>query len=128
MSRVPGLTRRDLLSLLPGGLALLWPWAARAGSGDERLDACLALFSDRESAAQVGRAYLDSFPSEGAPALLLELLDPPPGFSGAPLRRWAATAVRRDFESSDTVALGGWRLARTEARLCGLVAAVSRGP
>ena len=39
----------------------------------------------------------------------------------AALRRWFRRSIRRDFEAGCIVELEGWILARTEARLCGLV-------
>ena len=113
------LTRRGLLSLIPGGLALLLPRAS-PGRDRARARAVCALFGDPGSAARVGRAYLDSVPSERDLDRLLALLDPPQAAGLEALRAWAASSVSRDFERGDAVDVGGWQLARTEARLCAL--------
>ena len=124
-------TRRELLRLagLGLGLGLGWfprrAWAQR--TSDPRLAACLRLLPDPVSTAAVGRAYLERVPAERDAIVLLERLAIPtsllPGGQEATLRRWFRRRIRRDFEAGRIVEVEGWILARTEARLCGLVTA-----
>ncbi len=117
-------TRRELLRLAWLGLAL-FPGRAAARWPDARLDACLRLFPEPAGAGLVGRAYLDRVPAERDAERLLELLAIPQTLlrSGATqrLHRWVWERIRDDFEAGRTVEVGGWILAQTEARLCGLV-------
>ena len=81
------------------------------------------IFRDREAARSVGRCYLASHPEEVAGARLLaaelgrQQLSPP---AGEGLRRALADRRRQDFEDGAVVVVGGWVLARTEARACAL--------
>lgn len=121
MTHGTSLTRRELLALLLGGLALAAGWPRRSRAADPRLAACRALFSGRAGAAALGATYLARFPEESDPQRLLALLDPPARTSDDELRRWVEVRSRADFASADTVEVGGFLLSRTEARLCGLV-------
>ena len=77
----------------------------------------------------VGDWYLERFPEERTETRLIGLLSKSiPGFSGRgdigdnPAFRDAVRgACATDFERRDVVSIGGWLLARTEARLCALV-------
>lgn len=85
------------------------------------------------SAARVGRAYLRSHPAEASAARLVDQLTagwPERGaqlerLSIAQLRRRVQSAVRADFAAGRTVAVRGWVLAASEARLLGLAALVA---
>jgi len=78
------------------------------------------------SATDLGVEYLSRFPDEASRnALLARLQGLVPAASllasdgdDAPLR----ARVRQDFVDGDLVRLGGWRLSRTELRLCALAA------
>ena len=77
------------------------------------------LFSDPEDARSIGRSYLAARPDESAGARLLaqELRRQQfrrPGAEG--LRRALADRRRQDLEDGMVVVVGGWVLARTEAR------------
>ena len=119
------ITRRGFIVL--GGLAV--GGGAAVLLSDDR-DASLsrtvaASFSDADSARAVGEAYLQAVPSEDDLRRL-----------GGALRRsnraWARVAgpedvrrlaraeVRRDYAAGRLVAVSGWYLSRTEARLCAL--------
>jgi hypothetical protein len=82
-----------------------------------------------DSAALLGRSYLDGAPLEADPARLVGLIGvalepaPPPGDSEGQeaLRKRLAERIRGDFLNGDTVAVDGWLLAISEARLCALV-------
>jgi hypothetical protein len=95
----------------------------------ERLGGVIAR---RASAARLGLAYLEGAPDEADAGLLarelagrlaadgraLDLLDAP----DEAIAERVAARCRADFAEDDTVRVGGWVLARTEARLCALVA------
>ena len=88
------------------------------------------LFSRPASAARVGRAYLRAHPAEAEVERLLGALTAgwPEGaaqierLSTAQLRRRLGAVIRADFAAGRTVAVGGWVLAASEARLFGLAA------
>jgi hypothetical protein len=126
MTHPATLSRRQLLALLPGAVALAAGWPVRAHNEDPRLAACRALFRRHAGAAEVGAAYLARFPGESDPLRLLALLDVPAQVSGVALRAWVQERARADFAREETVDVGGWLLSRTEARLCGLVRAGER--
>lgn len=87
------------------------------------VDRLVALFTDREDARAVGRAFLATHPAEADRARLLaalaglEQIQTPTG-----LRQAFAGFRERDFQAGDIVIVDGWVLARCEARLCALVA------
>ena len=95
----------------------------------------LGVFSRPESAAVVGRRYLERYPAEADPVRLLAAIEGrlrraagPPSLppldriGNARLARHIAAAVSRDFEDGRIAEVEGWLLAETEARLCALAA------
>jgi hypothetical protein len=114
------------------GLAAPALLAFLAGCGRESVLArsLSGFFADPESAHGVGRAYLELSPDERDIDTVLERLASPQ------LRRWEALASsdperlvqelrlqhRSDFAHERVVALRGWVLSKTEARLCALAA------
>jgi hypothetical protein len=136
MSRTREIERRTFLRQAGAatalGLAAPTLLAFLAGCGRE---SALALslsgfFADRESARAVGREYLERAPGERDADRVLEQL------AGPHLREWEALAAsgsdrlaqmlrrqhRDDFAQERVVAIRGWVLSETEARLCALVA------
>lgn len=92
----------------------------------QRLAGCL---SHPGSARPVGARYLAGAPGEAHPLLLTALiagsLHAVRAMAGADrqtLRRLLAARQRSDFASQHIVAVDGWILSRTEARLCALSA------
>lgn len=88
----------------------------------------VTLIGSPESARVVGRAYLQHRPQEADVRLLVSALigDRVLGDARGLMTHREALyhAVRaecqRDFENGELVAIGGWYLARSEARMCGL--------
>lgn len=85
------------------------------------------LFSDVESAREVGRRYLARFPDQANHTLLLERS----GLAGLPqdspaeptlLRKALDRRRQQDFLTGNTVTLDGWILAQSEVDLCALLA------
>jgi hypothetical protein len=129
------ITRRGLLigaaaatASLAAGRLKSWPFSGVApGSPGERLAGLLA---DRDSARALGRVYLRTVPAEANARRLTSLLTQSLSRGGR-LGRMSDTALREqlhrrtleEFRTLRTVELDGWVLARTEARLCALVAA-----
>lgn len=119
------LTRRTFLALAAAGVgaAALGRWL-RDGSGEPELALTArvaALFDDRGSAQEVGRAYLRYQPEEDGEHELARLLEQAhPGWRRGDLRRHARAAVRADYRRGDMLADDGWYIARTEARLAAL--------
>ena len=116
-------------------VSLLW---AAAGGGAvvtiNRLDwhrplevkIAMAL-SDGRYAGKLGRVYLDEFPADRDLTRLIDLLFPDLARRPAPVQATAlaeslAKRVRQDFVDGNVVSLEGWLLARTEARICALLA------
>lgn len=101
--------------------------APTQGDAAERL---ARIIPHAASARTIGRAWLAAHPDEREVALLearllgalalerrgLAALD------NAALRAHAVVRIRADFAAGRTVTLGGWVLARTEARLCAVSA------
>jgi hypothetical protein len=81
---------------------------------------------DRQAAEKVGRRYLAIAPSEANVGSLLEHLGlaASPSDDGDEHRTHTRFAERRrrEFANGDTVVIDGWILARSEARLCALIA------
>jgi hypothetical protein len=138
MSPTPPLGRRAFLEALLAAAA--WGLGAPAliGCGRARpLEGALAAFyADARSARAVGRAVLERHPEEGDPdTLLLQL-------AGSRLPRWERLAAadpvglaealreahRADLREDRVVAIRGWVLSRSEARLCALAELLSREP
>jgi len=99
----------------------------------ESVEAGIArLFSDSESARSVGWRYLERFPEQASRERLLEdaglaalpgdLPGDEPLLVGSLLKAALNQRREQDFLAGDTVILGGWILARSEASLCALLA------
>lgn len=88
----------------------------------------VALIGCPESARAVGREYLRHRPREADVRLLVnfvigdEIPDDARGLMAdrEVLRHAVRAECQRDFEKGELVAIGGWYLARSEARMCGL--------
>jgi hypothetical protein len=81
-----------------------------------------------DSAARLGRLYLDDAPLEAdAKRLVTRLgvsgptMPPISAATEEALRASLDARIRNDFINGDTVSVGGWLLSITEARLCALV-------
>jgi hypothetical protein len=87
------------------------------------------LIHHADSAALLGRLYLNGAPHEADPARLAGLIGVTPvpalpagdGGGQEALRKRLAERIRGDFLNGDTVEVDGWLLAISEARLCALV-------
>lgn len=93
-------------------------WAGpAAASGEDDTETILRRFiDDFESAAAVGRRYLETLPRDNDRAALRAELIPLLEHDGL------ARIREREFAAGETVILGGWVLTRTEARICALAA------
>jgi hypothetical protein len=127
------LTRRGFLAgLVAGvvgaalGLRLYWS-GARTPAGAERLASTLP---HTDSAVRLGRRYLEGAPGESDAARLVALIGtmPSDGESDAALRERLQARIRQDFIDGATVAVDGWLLSLTEARLCALVSLLQTTP
>jgi hypothetical protein len=80
-------------------------------------------FREPEAAAWLGRTYLAMVPSDRDPiALEKAVYGKPLPASRTAMEKRLAENIERDFLIGNMVAVGGWCLARTEARLCALSA------
>jgi hypothetical protein len=122
MLRFPKLSRRSFLVVVAGtsgAAALAGPRLLKIldqlGHG-VREDATRA-------ARRVGRIYLSSHPEEADPALLQRALFGAAGGSWDDRRAAIAweEACQSDFRAARLVAVEGWWLAQSEARLCALL-------
>ncbi len=96
------------------------PAAAKTRKSRAR-EGLAALFPDLAAARQVGRAYLEAYPSDADREKLLAVFDEV--FSSPrPDRFRDKINARRehDFQRQDLAVVGGWVLSATEARLCAL--------
>jgi hypothetical protein len=130
------IARRGFLTI--AGLTLAWIGFGRLGSlvmaGRESAPVnalgrrIVALLGCPESARVVGQAYLQRRPQEADVRLLVSsvigdrALGDTQGLMTDPeaLYRAVRAECQRDFEKGELVAIGGWYLARNEARMCGL--------
>jgi hypothetical protein len=116
------LHRRDLLialgALALGGALAPSPEPAAAEVGGRGLAGRLR---DPEAARRLGLAYLSRHPGERDFDLLHAATLKGAGEGARAVRRLRARC-REDFARGDTVRIDGWVLARTECRLCALVA------
>ena len=103
-------------AVMAGALAL-----CAVGEPADPAGALLALFTDRERARRLGRAYLAGLGELPSAAALADTIwrDLPAGGS---MRAQVAALVRDDFAEGRLECVEGWLLSRTEARLCGLAA------
>lgn len=128
MSHSPGISRRALLRALALGVpGALLPGRARASllpdsSGEDTRRALWAalteLVPERNSARQIGRAYLRAYADDTDADGLARLLVGGAGGTGEDLPGRLRRRIRRDFREADVVWVRGWLLSRTEARLC----------
>jgi len=122
--------RRFLAGLAAGivgaalGLRLYWS----GGSATREAMRLTGVLRHPDSAALLGRLYLDGNPKEADTARLVTLINAArgpalPPVTAAPdesLRAGLEERIRNDFIHGDTVAVDGWLLSITEARLCAL--------
>jgi hypothetical protein len=127
-----GFTRRGFLVGLAAGIVgaaigLRLYWSRGSAARDARRLA--GTLRHRDSAAVLGRLYLDTAPQEADAARLVTLIGAAKGPELPPvstatdesLRASLEARIRNDFINGDTVAVNGWLLSITEARLCALV-------
>jgi hypothetical protein len=125
-------TRRTVLTGLATGiigvaigLRLYWP----GGSVTREARRLAGVLRHPDSAAWLGRLYLDGKPREADTALLVTLigaargpvLPPASPTTEEALRADLDERIRNDFIYGNMVAVDGWLLSLTEARLCALV-------
>lgn len=127
------LSRRGFLATLAVGIAgaalglrLYWT-VGHPPVGAERL---VRLLPHADSAARTGRRYLEDTPREADATRLVALIGATPAGadSDAALREYLEARIRQDFIDGATVAVDGWLLAVTEARLCALVSLLRDAP
>jgi hypothetical protein len=107
------------------GLRLYWP----GGSIKREARRLAGMLRHPDSAAWLGRLYLDGKPREADAALLVTLIGAARGptlpaispTTGEALRASLEARIRNDFVYGNMVAVDGWLLSLTEARLCALV-------
>jgi hypothetical protein len=107
------------------GLRLYWS----GGSVMREARRLAGMLRHPDSAAWLGRLYLEGRPREADAALLVTLigaargpaLPPASPTTGKALRESLEARIRNDFIFGNTVAVDGWLLSITEARLCALV-------
>lgn len=136
MSFVPDRERRVLLGLLAASVVTAGPTVQAAPLTSKTVGlleafCATAMRTDRETARQIGVAYLEAFPAERGAVLkdpriaaLLAAISPGDAAEAA-LQRQAAAYQRADFEAGDVVCVRGWVLSRCEARLCAVLALVA---
>lgn len=104
----------------------------RKGPRDGRLDTRIAsllmdVIPDRQSAAAVGQAYLETNPAARSASLrLARQLLAGPAASREALRQTLRARCARDFEGGNTIFVRGWLLAETEAQVAALAVLLSK--
>jgi hypothetical protein len=127
------LTRRQALSLGFGSLALfimaravpsyLVIDDAPAKAGAEAWDYFRQLFTDLDSARDLGHQYLRFFAHESdVPLLRRAVIGSARPRDVNHLRALLAQKREHDFRTGDIAIVDGWVLSRSEARVCALIA------
>jgi hypothetical protein len=127
--------RRFLVGFLKFGLLalaqprLVWPAVAKRPKHDPLTLKLENLLAHKQSAAIIGRAYLQTTPDEWDPEILLDLIASRCGeriFDSEieEVRDCLRRGIRTDFEEAHIVKIHGWLLSITEARLSALAALV----
>jgi hypothetical protein len=116
------LRRRSVLGLLAGlaaGAAPGLPALGRQPAGDALGRICARAGREPELAA-LGRAWCAEHPHLARPDLLAALAAelPEPGLGEAEIVATLRARATEDFRARRIVALDGWRLSLTEARIC----------
>ena len=125
-------TRRQFLesviALGAGGGLVLVLQPVGCGRGSATTIHLSDVFGDTAEAAELGRAYLASYPAEAdRPVLEAHVLGSAGGEPQDPrgLRTRLRERIRQDFTHSRLFRHRGWLLSRTEARLCALASLMS---
>lgn len=121
------LERREFLQLLLQALAsssvvLSIPLSACGETSSRRDEDAGNLLPDLDAAIQLGKRYLKKHPELGPLQKLERQVFGGSATSNEARTRVIAEHIERDFVAGDVVAIKGWRLARTEAVLCALIA------
>ena len=94
------------------------------GPRDELTRRVAAAFADRDAATAVGEKYLAAHPDEHELTVVRALRASDPRWArartSANLRRLARRTSRLDYAAGRVVAVDGWYLSETEARMCAL--------
>jgi hypothetical protein len=120
-----GTSWMGLVALILAGAAIIAdPSFLRATAADRaaRLDGLLAVFEHEQSAAEIGRRYLEIAPEEERDLDVLLDLVPAAGADVAETRARLRAQITRDFEDGGVVVVDGWMLARTTVRASAIVA------
>lgn len=126
-----GWRRRDLLvggvALGLGGAAAIWFETSGRADLHLRADELLARLpaAARRGAAALGRRYLAQHPEESDPDRLRRYVGEAVADGSAPRLR---DRIRSEFARGELVAVDGWQITRTEARLCALAALAEPQP
>ncbi|MBK8973369.1 MAG: hypothetical protein IPM37_19160 [Hahellaceae bacterium] len=123
--------RKFIKLILPLAAAVAAPFELHASARqakEAKSNSLARLFSDPQSAAGLGKAFVASFgESFDRERVMREWLqdDLFKQLMGAPTapgsRRDLSTRLIADFNEGVTVSVDGWVLSQTEARLCGLI-------
>lgn len=119
---VTGLGALSTFGLVRGG-PIGW-WSGCLGDFIEAYQ-LIATIGAHESATYLGMHYLEQVPSEQHVSLLVHLLvrdDKRAQLGSRSLLDLMELNKQEDFATEDVVVVGGWWLARSEARLCALAA------
>lgn len=125
------ISRRNLLIL--GGVAVATaavPASFRLfeHEAESTIDELLAMLSDREGAAMIGRRWLETTGQEKQKTVAAKITKRlrthgwQPGNTPQALHEALGSRIRHDFEHGDMVEVSGWQLSRTSVELCVLAA------
>lgn len=121
------LERREFLQLLVQTLAassvvLAVPLAACGETSKQSDSAGDRLLPDLDAAIALGQRYLKKHPDRGPLQKLTREVFGDGAMSNEARTRMVAERIQNDFIAGDVIEIKGWRLARTEAVLCALIA------
>ena len=109
--------RRFVMLALAGSAAASLPLSQCGSGSDETRPALLYSLIGKSKTIQIGKAYIDRFPSEADPkkltALISATLNEQPD---SPVN----VRIQNEFRNGNVVIINGWILSVTEARLSAL--------
>ena len=119
--------RRNFIITSTGALAwLVFPPVGCTSSEKELIRVItpplsLSTIHDSTTITQLGKSYLEKYPSENSASQLVDLITKETGSDPDELQE----KIKQDFREGNTVILEGWLFSITEARQCALFSLIN---
>ena len=123
--------RREFIGLSAYTMTSISLFSIGTGCADKKINKLIAEpgllshITDKKNILEIGEGYLQQFPNEKNESVLENLLmengSLPKSEDAGSIHSYFDSRSRKDFENGNTIIVGGWILARTEARQCALL-------